>query len=62
MNHNIIKILEEIVYWDTCPDEYKQEIKRYLKSCKEDCEHPRDKREYIGMGELRCTLCGKEFK
>jgi len=28
----------------------------------EICEHPRDKRTYIGEGYLRCGVCKKEFK
>jgi hypothetical protein len=27
----------------------------------EQCAHPRDKREYIGLNMLRCKVCGKEF-
>ena len=27
----------------------------------EQCDHPRDKREYIGSNMLRCKVCGKEF-
>ena len=26
------------------------------------CDHPRDKRTYIGQGWLKCGVCGKEFK
>jgi len=25
------------------------------------CEHPRDKRKYIGNNLLKCGVCGKEF-
>ena len=28
----IIEILENIMYWDTCPDDYKEKIKKYLKN------------------------------
>ena len=29
---------------------------------RENCEHPRHKRNYIGSGFIRCSVCGLEFK
>ena len=26
-----------------------------------ECEHPRERRDYIGSNLLRCNICGKEF-
>lgn len=26
------------------------------------CTHPRDKRQYIGMGNLKCHVCGLVFQ
>ena len=28
---------------------------------KEDCEHPKDKRIYMGGNVLKCGVCGEEF-
>ena len=27
-----------------------------------NCEHPRDQRDYIGNGYLKCRICKTEFK
>ena len=27
-----------------------------------NCEHPRERRVYVGEGYLRCTICNKEFR
>ena len=27
-----------------------------------ECVHPRDKRQYVGMGYLKCHVCGLEFQ
>lgn len=32
MNEKIISILDNVRYWDTCPDEYKKEIEQFLNS------------------------------
>ena len=31
------------------------------RSEQDECTHPRSKRSYIGMGMLKCGVCGKEF-
>lgn len=30
MNKRIIEILDNVRYWDTCPDDYKKDIESYL--------------------------------
>lgn len=32
MTKEIIEILENLLYWETCPDDYKETIKKYLSS------------------------------
>jgi hypothetical protein len=32
MNKEIKEILENVMYWDTCPDDYKSKIKNYLET------------------------------
>ena len=33
-----------------------------IKESNPDCEHPRSKRNYIGMNTLQCGVCGLEFR
>lgn len=35
MNEKMIKILKDVMYWDTCPEDYKNEIKAFL-SCENE--------------------------
>jgi hypothetical protein len=32
MTERILKILENVRYWDTCPEDYKKDIETFLKS------------------------------
>jgi len=50
--HDLKHIAEEIVKNCSIPNGVGQS---------EQCDHPRDKREYIGSNMLRCKVCGKEF-
>jgi len=34
MNSKIKEILEDVIHWDICPDDYKETIKEYLESLK----------------------------
>lgn len=59
--------VREIVVDDLNVDDFLEEAETLLKvidnkTTTDTCDHPRDKRTYIGGGYLRCGVCGLEFK
>ncbi len=74
MTERILKILDNVRYWDTCPEDYKKDIETFLKSHNEAlrihdvvgrseqlaCVHPYVD-VYQSETECYCEKCGKDL-
>ena len=38
MNKRILEILDNVRYWDTCPEDYKKDIEDFLKNKLDSCD------------------------
>lgn len=38
MNKDILKILDNVRYWETCPDDYKKTIEQFLSDTNQDLQ------------------------
>ena len=43
MNKRILEILDNVRYWDTCPDDYKKDIEDFLKNKLDSCDQVYEK-------------------
>ena len=73
MEDKILQILDNVRYWDSCPDDYKETIGQFLADKEQslqllqsrvvgECEHPHNSTRTCKITELNtCSLCGKQW-
>ena len=75
MTNRILQILDNVRYWDTCPDDYKKDIETFLEAQNQALrihdvvgrseQLPCDHKSYtytLNNDWKLCDDCGKEFK
>ncbi len=68
LKKEIIDLLDNVTYWDTCPEDYKtriDEIKEQLTIpvvvSTLTCQHPYNKVEQNDKGQIVCKVCNKKL-
>ena len=78
LKKEIVELLENLTYWDTCPQNYKDRIPTMIEALKQGqslpidsvvgqseqlCDHPTNKRaSFKSHGKDFCWKCGKHIE